>query len=76
MESYLADRFLKVKVENTFSDWLRIVQGVLQGSVLGPLLFSKFMNDILHISFVTRIRVIFSLSVMQLQTFLELSKNL
>lgn len=51
MESYLSDRFQRVKVVDTFSEWLRVVKDVPQGSVLSPLFFNIFMNDIMHTSF-------------------------
>lgn len=51
LESYLSDRFQRVKVADTFSDWLRVVKGALQGSVLGPLFFNSTMNDSMHTSF-------------------------
>ena len=51
MEIYLSDRFQSVKVVDTFSDWLRVVKGIPQGSVLEPLFLNIFMNDIIHTSF-------------------------
>lgn len=44
--SYLADRTVRVKINNTLSDPKTVVIGVPQGSVLGPLLFLVYTNSI------------------------------
>ena len=44
-EGYLSNRQQRVVLEGTFSDWLPITSGVPQGSILGPLLFLVFAND-------------------------------
>ena len=46
MQSYLCNRFQKISVNASFSDWKEIETGVPQGSILGPLLFNIFLSDI------------------------------
>jgi len=43
--SYLADRGQSVFLNGTFSDQMNVSCGVPQGSILGPLLFLVYMND-------------------------------
>lgn len=48
--SYLTNRLQAVKIDHTQSDTLPITCGVPQGSILGPLLFLTYINNISELS--------------------------
>ena len=48
LQNYFTGRKQQIKLQGVLSSWADIQKGVSQGSIIGPLLFNIFINDIFY----------------------------
>ena len=55
LHSYLTKRWQRTKVNSSFSKWSELLQGVPQGSVLGPILFNIYLKNLFYLTEMTQV---------------------
>ena len=48
LRAYFLNHKQRVKISDAYSDWDTIIKGIPQASILGPILFNCFINDLFY----------------------------
>ena len=81
IKSFLQGRSQRVVIDGLSSEWTEITAGVPQGSILGPLFFLIYINDLPN-GLISKIKIfaddssLFSLVLNQIQSSIELNRDL
>ena len=81
IQNFLSGRSQRVVLNGQVSDWVEILAGVPQGSILGPLFFLIFIND-LPVGLESKAKIfaddtsLFSLILDQVRSYNELTRDL
>ena len=55
LHSYLTKRWQRTKINSSLRTWSELLQSVPQGSVVGPILFNTYLNDLFHLTEMTQV---------------------